>query len=415
MNRSLAPQIEDIQHIHTGFPESNNNLFCIDSQEGVFKLDIIYPNAGYAHLGNKFIGIMAMDLLLSGTEKENAQKISESLDVLGAYVYKSCDYYASSLSLYGLTENFEAILNIVKNCLEQCVFPEEEVSIYKHKRKSEHNINLEKTSYLANRQMNWMLFGSQHPYGQAYDSALYDQIQASDLKEFIQTRLKEGIFIFTGPKEFDIETALKQNAFETTYNRSEKSTEKQAEPSKHNEWILKKGSSQNSLRFGKQLPARDHKDYFALSLFNLILGGFFGSRLMKNIREDKGLTYGIHSSITPFKTFSVFKISSECNNTLTEVVKTEIFNEIRVLQNELIELEELNTAKNYLKGALLRNFDGAFNVADRFKSSIESGADAKYYEQLFSSMDAIGPETLKTIANNYFQTESLMYCVAGEK
>ena len=91
---------------------------------------------------------------------------------------------------------------------------------------------------------------------------------------------------------------------------------------------------------------------------------------MKNIREDKGLTYGIHSSITPFKTFSVFKISSECNNTLTEVVKTEIFNEIRVLQNELIELEELNTAKNYLKGALLRNFDGAFNVADRFKSSI---------------------------------------------
>ena len=121
MNRSLAPQIEDIQHIHTGFPESNNNLFCIDSQEGVFKLDIIYPNAGYAHLGNKCIGIMAMDLLLSGTEKDNAQKISESLDVLGAYVYKSCDYYASSLSLYGLTENFGAILSIVKKYLEKSI------------------------------------------------------------------------------------------------------------------------------------------------------------------------------------------------------------------------------------------------------------------------------------------------------
>ena len=415
MNRSLAPQIKDIQHIHTGFPASSNNLFCIDSQEGVFKLDIIYPNAGYAHIANKFVGIMAMDLLLSGTEKNNAQKISESLDVLGAYVYKSCDYYASSLSLYGLTENFNAILNIVKNCLEQCVFPDEEVAIYKHKRKSEHKINLEKTSYLANRQMNWMLFGSKHPYGQAYEQMLYEQIQSSDLKAFIETSLKESIFIFTGPKEFDIDTALKQNAFDTNYNRSEKTIEKQAEPSKHDEWILKKGSSQNSLRFGKHLPDRGHKDYFALTLFNLILGGFFGSRLMKNIREDKGLTYGIHSSITPFKTYSVFKISSECNNTLTELVKTEIFNEIKALQNELIDLEELNTAKSYLKGTLLRNFDGAFNIADRFKSSIESGSDSKYYEKLFSSIDEIGPDTIKTIANNYFQIESLMYCVAGEQ
>ncbi len=101
MNRSIAPNIINIKNIHTGFPDSANNVFRINSNEGVFKLDIIYPNGGYAMLQNKFQGIMAMDLLLSGTDKLTAQKISESLDALGAYVYKSCDYYASSLSLYG--------------------------------------------------------------------------------------------------------------------------------------------------------------------------------------------------------------------------------------------------------------------------------------------------------------------------
>jgi predicted Zn-dependent peptidase len=173
--------------------------------------------------------------------------------------------------------------------------------------------------------------------------------------------------------------------------------------------------NQNSLRFGKQLPGRNHTDYYALTLFNLVLGGFFGSRLMKNIREDKGLTYGIHSAITPFKTYSIFKISSECNNSLTDVVKTEILNEIKILQTELIGEDELNIAKNYFKGALLRNFDGAFNIADRFKASIESGASKTYYEDLFKQIDAIPAELIRTIANNYFEIESLNYCVAGEK
>jgi predicted Zn-dependent peptidase len=97
------------------------------------------------------------------------------------------------------------------------------------------------------------------------------------------------------------------------------------------------------------------------------------------------------------------------------VVKTEILNEIKALQTELIGEEELNTAKNYFKGALLRNFDGAFNIADRFKASIESGAIKSYYEDLFKQIDSIPAELVKTIANNYFDTESLNYCVAGEK
>jgi len=415
MNRSIAPNIININNIHTGFPDSANNVFRINSNEGVFKLDIIYPNGGYAMLQNKFQGIMAMDLLLSGTDKLTAQKISESLDALGAYVYKSCDYYASSLSLYGLIDNFDKILKIVKDCIEHCNFPHEEIDVYKNKRSKEHQINLEKTGYLANRQINWMLFGNKHPYGQAYEKALYDAIDQSALKAFVSNQLNQVLYVYTGPESFAIEAALSDNHFPINPLAEPQTEEALPMPQSHEEWIHKTGSTQNSLRFGKQLPGRTHSDYYALTLFNLVLGGFFGSRLMKNIREDKGLTYGIHSSITPFKTYSIFKISSECNNSLTDVVKTEILNEIKVLQTELIGEEELNIAKNYFKGALLRNFDGAFNIADRFKASIESGASKTYYEDLFKQIDSIPAEMVKTIANNYFDTESLNYCVAGEK
>lgn len=165
---------------------------------------------------------------------------------------------------------------------------------------------------------------------------------------------------------------------------------------------------------GKKLPSKKDPDFFKISLVNLILGGYFGSRLMKNIREEKGLTYGIHSSITPFKTYSIFKISSECNNKLTEQVKTEIISEMNILRTELVEIEELTVAKNYLLGAISRNFDGAFNISDRFKTFLEIDNDYDYYTKYFKAITDISAEDIRKCANNYFDPNSLKYCVAGE-
>ncbi len=179
------------------------------------------------------------------------------------------------------------------------------------------------------------------------------------------------------------------------------------------EFIPKEGSSQNSIRLGKILPSRDNKDYFKISLVNLILGGYFGSRLMKNIREEKGLTYGIHSSIVPFKCFSLFKISSECNSTLTDQVKKEILKEIELLQTELVNEDEIITAKNYLIGALSRNFDGAFNISERLKSSIDLNLPANFYQDYFTAINQITPTDIRDCAYNYFELSSFKYCVSG--
>ena len=414
LNRIQAPQIKTIKHLHTGFPVSDSNVYRINSEEGVFKLEIVFPNGGYSGLDNKFAGIYAMDLLFCGTKTRTSKEIADSIDVLGAFIFKSCDYYTSSITVYGLMENTIEILNIVKENIENCVYPLDEVNIFKNKKNSELKININKTNYLANRQINHIIFGKEHPYSKHLTEDIINALENQNFIEFKNNHLKDPYFIFTGSQAYPIETRLKDMGYCIEPMKDIDALDVPPTSLKLETLITKLGSTQNALRMGKLLPSRKDPEFFKISLLNLILGGYFGSRLMKNIREEKGLTYGIHSSITPFKSYSVLKISSECNNKLTDQVKDEIFNEIKKLQSELIEDEELTTAKNYLLGAVSRNFDGAFNISERFKSFLEIDRDYDYYNKFFNAISNISKEELKECANNYLDINTLYYCVAGE-
>jgi zinc protease len=416
MNRQIAPEIKNINNLKTGFPVVEKNLLRIPSEEGVFKLDIVFPNSGFGMFHDKFVALYAMDLILSGTSEKSADEIAESIDLLGGYVFKSCDYYQSSISIYGLEEQLEKLIKTVKESYEKCIYLESELSHHKTRKISDLNINLNKTSYLAGRGLNERLFGKNHPFSKAIDETKIHSINRAQLEAFKTEKLLNPYFIYTGSSTSKIASVLNNLGYET-----EKSIDLDTEDNQNFEgtgesFILKEGSTQNSLRLGKFLPSRQDSDYFKISMFNLILGGYFGSRLMKNIREEKGLTYGIHSSITPFKTFSVFKISSECNSNLTPLVKEEIIKEIEILQRELVSEEELNTAKNYMLGNMLRNFDGAFNISDRLKSSLELGTKEPdtYFQSYFKAIHEIEADEIKTIANNYFKIETLKECIAGE-
>ena len=151
MNRSIAPITSEIQTIETGFPLPQGNLYKIPSEEGVFRLDIIFPGAGYGIYPHKFHALYATELLLSGTDNLNVSQIAEEIDVLGGYVFKSCDYYNSSISLYGTVEHLNSLLKLVKSSVENCCFDGHELEVFKQKKLSELQINLNRTSFLANR------------------------------------------------------------------------------------------------------------------------------------------------------------------------------------------------------------------------------------------------------------------------
>lgn len=414
MNRQIAPEIKPIRSIRTGFPQSERSIFRLGSEEGVFKLEIVYPGSGYGVTENKFHGLYATDLLLSGTGSKSAHKIAEEIDALGGFVFKSCDYYSSSITLFGINENFPSLLHIIKDAIDNCIFSRSELDVYKSRKISELKINLGKTNYLANRSINCLVMGGSHPYSRYSTEEIVNNVDPESLMSYKENSLKAPYFIFTGPDTTQLAEILVNSGFELSSYNPQGTEDPAVAEAGNEEFIAKAGSTQNSIRMGKMLPSRKHNDYFTISLFNLVLGGFFGSRLMKNIREEKGLTYGIHSSITPFKDYSLFKISSECNSKLSPQVKEEIFNELVRLQNHLIEREELTVAKNYLIGALARSFDGAFNISERLKAHLDLQSDSEYYNRYFEAINNISPQQLLDCANNYFSVNSLKYCVAGE-
>jgi predicted Zn-dependent peptidase len=178
--------------------------------------------------------------------------------------------------------------------------------------------------------------------------------------------------------------------------------------------IEKEDVSQSAIRLGKVTINRDHPDYHNLNIVNTILGGYFGSRLMKNIREDKGYTYGINSVLVSLKNAGYFVILSEVGSNVAKEALSDINIEIKKLREEIISQEELDLVKNYMLGDILRSFDGAFEIASSFKQIIELGLDLSYYQKEIDAIRSIRPQDVKDIANKYLHEDTLVRTVAGK-
>jgi predicted Zn-dependent peptidase len=141
-------------------------------------------------------------------------------------------------------------------------------------------------------------------------------------------------------------------------------------------------------------------------VLNTILGGYFGSRLMSNIREDKGYTYGIHSYMYNQVNQSAYLITTEAGKDVCEAAIKEIYYEMDVLKNELVDAEELELVKNYLLGTILGDLDGAFQIMQRWKSLILNGFTKERFNKNIDLYKHITPEQLQALANKYYQQEN---------
>ena len=176
----------------------------------------------------------------------------------------------------------------------------------------------------------------------------------------------------------------------------------------------KENALQSAIRIGKPIISKQHEDFPALFYTNTVLGGYFGSRLMSNIREDKGYTYGVGSGLVSYKNAAYFLISTEVGAEVTEATVSEIEIELKRLQNELLDEKELNLVKNYLRGSILKNFDGAFAAMDRFRSINTLGLDYDYYENLMRNIQDMTAVKVQETAKTYLQLDSLKKIIAGK-
>jgi zinc protease len=176
---------------------------------------------------------------------------------------------------------------------------------------------------------------------------------------------------------------------------------------------IKEKSVQSTIRLGKHLIAKDHPDYHALILFNTILGGYFGSRLIKNIREDKGHTYGIHSSIGSLRLSDYWIVMADVQKGFADEVIKEVYKEIELLQNELVGEDELETVRNYMIGHFMSTFSSPFDLINRFKNIHQAGMEYSFYQEQLDYIRRFKAEDIQYIAKTYFDRDGIFEVVVG--
>lgn len=423
-DRTHIPQIilpEKIVITHAEKFSLDNGIAVYSVSAGtqdVLKIEFVFTDKSTSH--NSLLLTTANKLIREGTVKHSAQEISEQLDFYGAYLETESSPDFSSIVLFTLNKYAIETLNILAEVLFEAVYPETELEIYKANSIQHLRYNQEKVSYMARKKINDVLYGATHPYGYSETEEDYNSLQRESLTGFYKSYYdSSNCTVFIAGKDSEkIIPALNTILGNKSLLRLKESngSEKDFAPaSEKKHFVPKEGALQSAIRIGKRIPDKKHEDYLPLQILNTVLGGYFGSRLMSNIREDKGFTYGIGSMVGSMLHSGFFVIATEVRSEVTQQALDEIYKEMRRLCVEPVQEKELEMVRNYMLGSFMRSVDGAFHLSDRCKSIVLFEMDYGFYERYITAIISTSPEYMMELATKYFNEDSFYEVVSGKK
>lgn len=417
INRNIAPKTNTIHSIQFQQPEVlilNNGatMYAIrETASETIQIEFVF-NAGTL-LDDGIIAKATGDLLFSGSTKMTSSELEEKIDQLGGFKSVKVTKEEVIVSVAGLKENGIALAKIVVDAMKEACFPTIEIKQYLQASKQKMKIQLEKVGFVANREFSPLLFPNSS-YGKVTKLADFDAVSQDEIIAFHQQHYLNGLnsIRVVGPLNDEEMNALQTlgNSFHFSplsppdfkFNYTPKTTHKE-----------KKEALQSAIRIGRILFNRTNPDYKDFLVLNMVLGGYFGSRLMSSLREDKGYTYGIHSGIAQLNKTGYFYISTEVNKEFrTESIDT-IRKEIEQLQRKEIDEEELQLVKNYIIGMLLEQSDGPKAMLDCFLSVNKYNLDLTYYNELIQAINVVSPSRLMQLAKTYLNWEDLIVVTVG--
>jgi zinc protease len=386
-------------------------VYVVGGAQDVVKIDLVFK-AGRWYETKWGAAYFTSHLLSKGTKTKTSFQIAQLFDLYGAHLEVSPGLDYVSLSLYSLTKNIQPVLTLLKEILLEPSFPEKEleqaVSIYTQNLK----VNLEKTSFLASKHFRSTLFGEDHPYGKELGEQEVKSLTTGDLRNFFSNFLDFTVFV-SGKIDPATERFINET-FEDFTKADQPARVIVRTPSKaeHKE-IEKEGSVQASIRLGSESVQRSNPDYSKVIFAAHILGGYFGSRLMKNIREEKGLTYGIYASVHPLKHAGYFAIGADVNKENITITFEEIRKELKRLRTEPVPADELLTARNHFIGSLQSEITTPFAHADKIKTLYLSSLAADYYQQMINTIKVITAEEILQTSDKYLNEEKFFELAVG--
>jgi len=423
LDRNTAPDFKAIENIdlikpqHTILP-NGCNLFTFNSgDQELVRIEWIFGNVRFDP-AKPLLNMAVNTMLTDGTSTLTAAEIADKIDFYGAFFSTEYGFDHSQVTLHSLNKHLKEVLPIVKDVLSDSVFPANELETYVRNQQQKLQVNLQKNDVVARRAFNKAVYGDTL-YGMAVEPEAYDKLRRDDLlTHFKQMYQPANCTLIVAGKIDDVALQQLTTVFGSNWQNADANavtTQPEVSAATENFYFIEKADAlQSAIRIGIPFIKRDHPDFAAMQVLNTVLGGYFGSRLMANIREDKGYTYGIGSGMSSLKHGAAFFIATEvgadvCRNAVAEIEK-----EVNLLKTELIQQEEISLVQNYMLGSLLGSLENVFSHADKFKNLYFSGVGYEYYDQYAETVKTITADRLQQLANQYWNWDAFYKVIVGK-
>jgi predicted Zn-dependent peptidase len=413
LDRKTPPAFKAIEAISFPWPtaielKEGIPLFILNQGElPIIKLSLLFESGSWYEPQNG-VAYFTTKMLLEGTLNKKSNEIAAYIDYYGANIeiISRSDY--CSIELLSLSKHFKPMLELLAEILQSSIFPISQLQLLKHLKTQEIKIEDEKSSQIAHKRFKEALLGKEHPYGYSLTATDISAITSEHVTAYYQRQLFAGCQVLLSGQVTDQNIRDVQNYLSFLTPQLPKRpvyTLSIKPPSKVH--VPKEGSLQSAICIGKILFSKEHPDYLSMRIVTELLGGYFGSRLMRNIREEKGYTYNIHATMIPLKELTYFLISTEAIQEFADQTCEQVYREIEILQTQEVGQEELITLRNFMVGNFLAGINNPFSIMQRFKEVHLYGLDKDFYTKFYNTLQQITPARIKQIANTYLSLDSL--------
>lgn len=419
--RRNGPPIHSISHIpvpsfkhyklDNGIPVY---YICQGSQELV-KLDIVFKGGRHKEKAKTLSRIFA-GVIKEGTKHSSAEELSSFFDKYGASYTSRASLDYTTFTLMSLTKFFPLLMEKFSEIVLDPAFAQDEVEKFIENNCRKLDLDSSKNEIMAYRWMTERLFGKEAMYGYNSTKESYRSITPELLKEYHGNMLgeQECTLFLCGQYGKDVEESINKAFGQWAYSGKDDIVYEKSGKIKQQRFSFPSiQEHQSAIRMGRLFGNRKDEDYAKMTFLNNVLGGFFGSRLMKNIREEKGYTYNVFSSLDTMQYEGYFYISTEVSPEYVDATVKEVYKEMEMLKREEISKEELEMNRNYMLGNLLTAVDGPFQSIRLVKSAVLNGETEEDLKRTIDVFMGIESSTIRETAEKYLQPCDFIEVIIG--
>lgn len=423
MQRNVQPPIKDFEDIEFQMPRLERTrrgipIYIYDNNSlDVCRVDIVFFNGTYEQ-DAPLIAQAAAEAATEASAKKSSKRVADIIDFYGGWVRKSVSSHYTMFTLYSTKSKFNNLLPIFLEVITSPRFSNRDLNRFKREGSESLKVAEKRVDAISLKIFKHAMFGS-HPYGVTPKVEDYHNLNTEQIREYCKKWYVAencGIFL-AGAVSDDMIKLLCENSEQIPASTELVRKKIECNRGCHENYIFERVEKalQSSVRIGARTINRDNENYIKLHILNSALGGYFGSRLNKNIREEKGYTYGINSWLIGSPDAAYITILSQTATNFTKPLINEVKNEIDKIKQSPIPLDELQSLKGYLLGDIARMFDTCFSLTDNFIAIITNNLPYDYFNQRAEIIESITPQTLLETAQNYLPNfEDMITVVAGD-